>query len=376
LPFRAHADTQVEDAAAAIAHSALLVLSHLFPDAGAELKQIYDATTEDIPPTATGLTWGRLVADTLLSDRSNDGSSAGEPFTPAPPGPFYPFEHQPDPSLPDRQPFHAPHWGKVKAFGFNDLSASVTPLPDPLGDKEAYIASFNEVKEYGGVRSSVRTAEELVIGKWWAYDGALDIGLPPRLFFQCVDAIVDTLGDDERVATGYNLVKLYALVAVAMADGAIQAWEEKYKWNFWRPAIGIRDAELDGFCATEEDDSWVAVGSPFTNTDKPSFTPAFPAYPSGHAVIGSAAFETVRKVLDLPADFTFEAVSDEYNGESTDMGVVRPLEIKTLTIDDAIEQNKISRVYLGVHWRIDSESGATLGAEIAEKLVSAFPAKV
>lgn len=39
----------------------------------------------------------------------------------------------------------------------------------------------------------------------------------------------------------------------------------------------------------------------------------------------------------------------------------------------AIEQNNISRVYLGVHWKFDATEGAKLGKDIAAAAARCFP---
>lgn len=56
-------------------------------------------------------------------------------------------------------------------------------------------------------------------------------------------------------------------------------------------------------------------------------------------------------------------------------GSVRPRVENQLTCDDAVEQNKVARVYLGVHWHFDCTLGAALGGDIADKLVEHFPAR-
>jgi len=43
-----------------------------------------------------------------------------------------------------------------------------------------------------------------------------------------------------------------------------------------------------------------------------------------------------------------------------------------LHAQEAIEQNKISRVYLGVHWSFDASGGETVGMAVATKAVAAF----
>jgi vanadium chloroperoxidase len=88
-----------------------------------------------------------------------------------------------------------------------------------------------------------------------------------------------------------------------MADAGIASWFYKYKYQLWRPVLGIREYD-DSFWAGGEpvshglhprcDPWWVPLGSPRTNEPgRRSFTPPFPAYPSGHATFGAAAFEAI-----------------------------------------------------------------------------------
>lgn len=66
-------------------------------------------------------------------------------------------------------------------------------------------------------------------------------------------------------------------------------------------------------------------------------------------------------------------VSDEFNGITSDHdGIVRPEWEQTFTLKEGIEQNKISRIYLGVHWIFDATAGETVGKVIAAKAVAAF----
>ena len=66
-------------------------------------------------------------------------------------------------------------------------------------------------------------------------------------------------------------------------------------------------------------------------------------------------------------------VSDEFNGITTDNeGVGRPQWEQSFTLKEAIDQNKISRIYLGVHWIFDATGGEAVGAAVAKKVISAF----
>jgi hypothetical protein len=323
-----------------------------------------------------GVEWGHRVALAMLDDRRNDGSDA--------PNTFYapssePGRHRVDPQSPG-QGFLGPQWGKVKPFGVAKLTTRFPGSPPPKLDSKAYADSFAEVKQKGALRGSTRTTAETTIGLFWAYDGPRGLGLPPRLYNQAVRAIAAQVGTTEE-----QNAKLFAMVNVAMADAGIQAWDEKYRYNVWRPVVGIREAD-EGWGPTGEGDKnsetagdpyWLPLGAPRTNQPgKTSFTPPFPAYPSGHATFGAAALTVAAKFLALDPSFKFTFHSDELDGAALDNldGSVRSAYAPPpMTIAEAIEENLRSRVFLGVHWSFDGTEGAANGALIGAEIAMTFP---
>lgn len=97
-----------------------------------------------------------------------------------------------------------------------------------------------------------------------------------------IDEIVEKVRCDatlrDKAATGAQLARIYAVANAAMCDASIRAWRDKYAFNFWRPAVGIPLAGKDGLPGTKPDKTWVALGSPATNTLRPPETPNFPSY--------------------------------------------------------------------------------------------------
>jgi vanadium chloroperoxidase len=244
-----------------------------------------------------------------------------------------------------------------------------------------------------------RTPDQTLIGIFWGYDGALGLGTPPRLYNQIVRRIAIA-----RANTDAKNARLFALVNTAMADAGILAWDQKYIHDFWRPVVGIREhdrsfglaGESDNDISDDADLGWLPLGAPNTNSvGAKNFTPPFPAYPSGHATFGAAAFHITRLFYGVPLgnrspDNLFDGldfVSDEFNGVNVDnRGTVRPRHLRNSPqgLWQMIEENGRSRVFLGVHWVFDAFAvknnnqvdlsknigGVPLGLKIAEDIFS------
>ena len=212
---------------------------------------------------------------------------------------------------------------------------------------------------------------------YWAYDGAKGLGTPPRLYNQIVREIATKqLNNSGVLNTTDENARLFALVNAGMADAGIIAWRAKYFYNLWRPVIGIREDDvgtgptgLGTGSTANADPFWQPYGAP--NSNRPgakNFTPGFPAYPSGHATFGTTVFEIVRAFYP---GVTFDFVSEEINGKTTDVdGSVRTFMKRHYNLDDAIRDNLESRVWLGVHWRFDGEGGKSAGEVVASKVMA------
>lgn len=331
--------------------------------------------------------FGRDIALALLEQRAADGSAAAAP--PAPPLSY--GSHRVDPYNPG-QGFLGRHWGDVEHFVGPRKALAAFPgagLPSYLTDAH-YRQDFEEVKEFGALARRSRTAEQTLIGVYWGYDGAQGIGVPPRLYNQ----IARTIGAGLSVSAA---AELFAQVNVAMADAGIDAWFYKYDSNLWRPVVGVREEP-----SPDGDVYWAPLGAPQTNRSnaRPT-TPQFPAYPSGHATFGAALFQTLRlrsasnaspitlaDVLAVETTATvlpnesFRFVSDENDGRALDSdGSVRTRHNRAIgSYAQAIWENSISRVYLGVHWRFDglprsaadNIGGVPLGLAIGEQVHEFF----
>ena len=350
------------DARAAIGTAAYLTLSDLYPQQADRFDDLYEEWLSLIKPGTArdqGVELGEIVAAAILEARTGDGSEADMIYIPGI-GPPY---HQVDPLNPN-QGFHAPLWGAVDTFVIGDVEDFLAS-PPPAMDSFEYALAYQEVMTLGSNDpDTLRTAEQTEIGLFWAYDGAPGLGTPPRLYNQ----IVRVIAKNRNNSTADN-ARLFALINLAMADAGIQCWATKYTYEFWRPIMGIRSGDEDGNELTVGDEEWEPLGAPFTNgpAGAPNFTPPFPAYTSGHSTFGAAVFWTVRLFYKTD-QVHFEFMSDELNGINRNQdGSVRPVAVRRYKrLSDAILENGLSRIYLGIHWRFDAEQGIASGVEIAE----------
>lgn len=348
---------------AAISAAAHATLKALWPDQAARFDDALAKALAVVPngPAETrGVELGRRVAQVILADRLNDGSNAPMPYTPI----DEPGHHRPDPENPD-QGFLTPGWGDVDTFVIGDVERfQVDPVP-ALGSLE-YTLAYYQVALLGGdgiTTPTLRTPEQTQIGKFWAYDKAPAVGTPPRLYNQ----VVQTIAVDQGNSTEEN-ARLFALVNLAMADAGIQCWDAKYDNDFWRPIVGIREGNADTNPITIGVPNWTPLGAPLSNGTGKNFTPPFPAYGSGHATFGAATLRVVGNFYGT-SQIEFDFQSDEFNGHNFDVNATTPRPAVTRhydNLDEAIDENAISRIYLGIHWIFDATNGVNSGKAIAD----------
>ncbi len=359
----------IDAAAAQAAHD---TLAALYPKQKAIFDAALVATLNDVPDGVSeqqGISIGALAAKTLLDARSNDKSDRDVTYKPG----TQPGDHRVDPLHPT-QGFLGPNWGSVTPFTLKNGSQFRADPPPKLSSTE-YAAAFNEVKRLGGDGINTptdRTAEQTEIGIFWAYDGVPQLGTPPRLYNQIVRQIANQQGNTE-----VQNARLFALVNLAMADAGIASWETKYQYDFWRPILGIREADPgtgpskkgDSNPNTLGDANWMPLGAPASNTTgMTNFTPPFPAYTSGHATFGAATFRTLEKFFGRN-DIAFSFQSDEFNGITKDANSATPRPAKTrsfTSLSQAALENCDSRIYLGIHWQFDATAGLKQGNNVAD----------
>jgi PAP2 superfamily len=375
----------------AIAHAAYQTLKALYPEKLEYLNLIMVANVsslqDEVHKGDAGMFIGNAAAQAILEERYLDGSQIADPI--APTDASDPLRWRRDPLNDDPAKAIGGEWARVKPFVFptrGHLEALRPPPPPAIGSAE-YNAAFTDVRNKGcdptagtlnpsgtsdrrptepETPAAGRTADELFIGKFWAYDATPLLCAPPRLY----NMIATSIALKEKKNAFNNAITLaryLALVNTAMAEAAIGAWEAKFYYYYPRPVTAIRAATPATAPIHAPLPFWTPLGAPVSNgpAGRLNFTPPFPAYPSGHAVFGGAVFQVLRRFFE--DDPSFEFVSDEYNGQNHDPSEAtdRPLTPVTFpSLTKAEEQNARSRIYLGIHWQFDADNGVAQGRAI------------
>jgi vanadium-dependent haloperoxidase-like protein len=366
-----------EAAVAQAAHDTLVAMyPHQQPLIDTALAQTLSRVPDGIKETR-GIAVGQYVAQAILAARTNDGSEVAGSYVPD--GQI--GHHDVDPLNPE-QGFLTPAWGDVTPFAIPDIAAIGTP-PVPDITSAEYTAAYDQVKSLGEEHSSTRTTDQTELAIYWGYDVARGLGDPPRLYNQIARVIAVQQGN----TVGAN-ARLFALINISMADAGIQCWGVKYRDVFWRPIVAIRNGgageagDTDGNPDTVGDVTWGPLGAPRTNPlpgEDVNFTPPFPAYTSGHATFGGAAFKMMANFYradDISFSIPFDFISDEFNGVSRDIHdaipelvldhvrQIRPRHYESFS--QAAAENAASRIFLGIHWRFDAVEGISAGNRIAD----------
>jgi len=143
--------------------------------------------------------------------------------------------------------------------------------------------------------------------------------------------------------------RLFAALNLAFADAVIAFYDAKYHYRVWRPISAVRLADGDGNRRTTADPAWNPLAA----------TPADPSYPGAHSVISEAGATILTRFYGpaRPITVTSEVLP----------GVTRVFH----RFQDAAEEAGRSRIYAGVHSRLDHHAGKRLGRDVARFVVAA-----
>jgi hypothetical protein len=339
-------DSGIADPNAAGAQAAHDVLVNQFPGDAADFDTLLATELAAIPAGTAktkGIAIGADSAAAMLAARANDGAATAEaPYTPgANPGNYQftaPF---------DGPPFNGyaavPKWGKVTPFTLRSGSQFRAPPPYKVTDF-GYAFDFNEIKALGSITSLERSADQTALALFWYENSSFGWNRIARV----VDAA--------HPLSLWGHAQLFAALNAAMADATIASIDSKYFYNFWRPVTAIPAAGTDGNDLTAPDAAW-----------QPLFlTPPIPDYPSNHSAMGGAASVVLIAFLGDEHTFTFASTTAVPPGFPYPSPGPRTFH----RISEAARENCLSRMLVGIHFRLACETGLEMGVDVGSWVVT------
>jgi hypothetical protein len=322
-------DASIE-AAIGTAHCA--VLGRLLPtqqaatDAAckAALGKIADGAAKD-----AGIAVGQQAAALVLAARDGDGAGAPEAYRPATTaGAYVPTTIPATTMWPQRKP-----WLLASASQFR-------PGPPPALTSERWARDYNEIKTLGGRASTLRSAEQTEIARFW------ETTLPP-IYHGLARSVAEMPGRDVM-----RNARLFAAVTQATDDALIAVFDAKYHYGFWRPITAIRNGDVDGNDATERDASWTPLID----------TPMHPEYPCAHCIQAATIGTLLLAELGRTPEPTFTTTSPTATAGSR----------RWSSSEAFVQEVANARIYDGVHYRNSTEVGIAMGRRIGALAAERF----
>ncbi len=247
------------------------------------------------------------------------------------------------PTPPDYMDAIEPHWNKIRPFVI-DSATQFIPVRPTAFDMNKEGKFYDELMEvYDAVKN--RTPETEEIAKFWDCNPFATQHIGHVTF--AIKKIspgghwmgISGLALRKEKADFNECVAVYTYVAIALADGFISCWDEKYRSNLIRPETVINE---------HVDPEWRPLLQ----------TPPFPEYTSGHSVISTAAATVLTDWFGDNFAFT-DSVELAF-----DLGIRSyPSFLK------ASQEAAVSRLYGGIHYRPAIDEGIAQGKKVGNYVV-------
>ncbi len=231
-----------------------------------------------------------------------------------------------------------PYWNRIRPMVMDSCSQFRPELPLPFST-DTSSSFYRQVLEVYDITRHL-SAQNIAVASFWdcnpfavTTEGHLNFAtkkISPGGHWMSIAGIVCR-------NTNASIIKAaaaYTLTAIALFEGFIICWDEKYRSNVIRP---------ETFINKYIDEGWQPLLQ----------TPPFPEYTSGHSVISTAAATILNNIFG------------EGIGFNDDTEVEFGLPIKYFTsFTAASNEAAISRLYGGIHYRAAIENGQRQGSNL------------
>lgn len=242
-----------------------------------------------------------------------------------------------------------PHWMKIRTMVI-DSASQFKPAPPPAFSMEEGSDFHKELMEVYEVGKQITDdqSEEVAIAQFWDCNPYVSVTRGHLMFAtKKITPGAHWIGICKIATRKSGLdfagtLHAYTKTSIAIFDGFISCWDEKYRSNLIRPETLINQ---------HIDENWKPILQ----------TPPFPEYTSGHSVVSGAASTALTSIFG--DNFAFD----------DDTEVPYGLPVRSFnSFKEAADEAAISRMYGGIHYRaaieVGVKQGRALGNYILENL--------
>ena len=257
------------------------------------------------------------------------------------------------PTPPDYMDGIEPHWSTIRPFVLKSADQFPPPPPTQYNMKDTSSVFFKEAMDVYNVLkvAEAERAERVAIAKFWdcnpyvsTHKGHVMYAtkkITPGGHWMGIARLASEQVNADIMQTSEALT----WTALALADGFISCWDEKYRSKLVRPETVIN---------RHVDEEW-----------KPLLqTPPFPEYTSGHSVISRAAATVLTHLYG--DNFAFEDTVEEEYGLPTR---------NFKSFFQAADEAAVSRLYGGIHYRPACFNGVVQGENVGRYITQTLKTK-
>lgn len=286
------------------------------------------------------VSYGNQVADHVIAWSSKDNYKQTRSF------PKYSIEDSQatwKPTPPAYMDAVEPHWNKIRTFAI-DSASQFMPAPPTAFSTDKKSQFFKEAQEVYQMAKSM-TEEQRQIASFWDCNPFV-MNVKGHVMFATKKISpgghwmnITNVACKKVNADFVRSTEAYAMVSIALIDGFISCWDEKYRSRLVRP-----ESYINQFI----DEDWVPLLQ----------TPPFPEYTSGHSVISSASAVALTELFGDNFAFT-DSTEIEFG--------LTARSFKSFI--HASEEAAMSRMYGGIHYRPAVENGMIEGRALGNYII-------
>ncbi len=242
-----------------------------------------------------------------------------------------------------------PFWTKIRPVGLDSSAQFQAPVPSTF-DLTPGSAYYKEVMEVYTTVNNLTNEQRDIANFWDCNPFKMNITGHAMFATKKMSPGGHWLGIVGQVSrqtkkSHVQVAEAFAMTSMAIFDGFISCWDEKYRSVRIRPETVINNSI---------DKKWIPILQ----------TPPFPEYTSGHSTISSAAATVLTKLYGDKIAFN----------DSTEIPYGLPPR-KFTSFKQAADEASISRLYGGIHFRPALDLGVVQGAKVAQHLMAKVKTK-